>query len=464
VYVFQSSVFPFIVTIFIIMFLNQFVLSCLSPQQKFLRGLADLPSEVSEQVYSFRDIEEEPYTICRWLRATKFDAVKILERLVENQTMFDKAKMDEFFPNVAEHIGAPLSVFLSQYPFIPVGRGKNGCPVNYFLAGKINPEGILCLTTIQKLECYFWYSFMWKFKQEIRSAQSLNPDFVRVEGINVIELDGLNSSALSSETMDVIKLASKISDFFPETLHCMLVLNAPGFFAIAWGLIKKFIDPRTAARIQLFANKEKGQKALERLIDKSQLPSDYEGGNASLSEAFFKEARDSSLIRQEIELVHCKRKGKAHTKPWTLNKNEKIQISVYTRSVSTGYVSILVNGQITRSFDAKCLVNGDQDGPKTLDDKKEAPGTPLPNRISTKTLVGPGKVTVEIHDRDDVEKRHSGKSRGYFLIVGDVKEAEKQSMSTPRATLQQQQKVTVSMAGLSTSPSNRGLHKKARIY
>jgi hypothetical protein len=53
-------------------------------------------------------------------------------------------------------------------------------------------------------------------KEEIRKAQALDPDFVRIEGINVIDLQGLSASALSSETMEVIKLASKISDFFPE--------------------------------------------------------------------------------------------------------------------------------------------------------------------------------------------------------------------------------------------------------
>jgi hypothetical protein len=173
-------------------------------------------SAVSEQVYSFRDIEEEPYTICRWLRATKFDAAKILQRLSDNQELFDQAKVNEFYPDVDAAIGAPVSVFLSQYPFLAVGRGKNGCPVNYFHAGKINPEGILCLTTVERLRCYFWNTFMWKFKREIRQSQAADPDFVRIEGINVVDLNGLSSSALTSETMEVIKLASKISDFFPE--------------------------------------------------------------------------------------------------------------------------------------------------------------------------------------------------------------------------------------------------------
>jgi hypothetical protein len=72
------------------------------------------------------------------------------------------------------------------------------------------------MTTIEQLQSYFWYSFMWKFKQEIRMAQEQDPDFVRVEGINIIDLNGLSASALTGETMEVIKVASKISDFFPE--------------------------------------------------------------------------------------------------------------------------------------------------------------------------------------------------------------------------------------------------------
>lgn len=186
-------------------------------QQKFLRGLKQAKDHSrSEQVYSFRDIEEEAYTICRWLRATKFDAAKILQRLEENQELFNEAKANEFYPDIDKAIGAPLSVFLSQYPFLAVGRGKNGCPCNFFLAGKIHPEGILCLTTIERLRSYFWYTFMWKFKDEIRNAQEADPDFVRVEGINIVDLKGLSASAMTSETMEVIKQASKVSDFFPE--------------------------------------------------------------------------------------------------------------------------------------------------------------------------------------------------------------------------------------------------------
>lgn len=131
--------------------------------------------------------------------------------------MFEKAKQFDFYgPNLDEHFGCPYSVFLSQYPFLPIGRGKNGSPVNYFRVGNINPEGIMCLVSIDNLVKYFWYSFMYSFKDNIRASKEVNPDFCRCEGINVIDLEGLSSSALTQETMEVMKICGKISDFFPE--------------------------------------------------------------------------------------------------------------------------------------------------------------------------------------------------------------------------------------------------------
>ena len=176
-----------------------------------------MPASVAEQVYSMRDIEDQPYTICRWLRATKFNAEEILQRLSENQAMFDEAKEHQFYgPDIEEHLGCPYSVFLSQYPFLAVGRGKNGSPVNFFHVGQVNPEGIFALVTVEQLQKFFWYSFMHKFKDEIRATQAINPDFCRCEGINILDLSGLSAAALNKETMDVLQVSSKIADLFPE--------------------------------------------------------------------------------------------------------------------------------------------------------------------------------------------------------------------------------------------------------
>ena len=358
---------------------------------------------VKDMVYSFRDIEEEPYTICRWLRATKMDASKILKRLEENVGMWKEASKHDFYPDPSKELGCPFSLFLTQYPFLGLGRGKNGCPVNYFQVGKIHPEGIMCLTTAKQTEAYFWHSFMYLFKKEIKRAQAENPDFVRCEGINIIDLQGLSASAITSETMDVIKIASKISDFFPETLHCMLVLNAPSFFSFSWSVIKKFIDPRTASRIQVFSSTEKGLKALFDLVDKKQIPIDYGGSNKSVASALLEQSADPSITRQSVHLVHVK-KHKAGTCEFKLNAGESVTIKVYTRSAGGSDFCVRKNQQLVRN--AK-VVQADVSG-----------DSPVPKCTRLVKVEGPGTIHVEATDRGDKTSKHH--SSGYFLVVGDV--------------------------------------------
>jgi hypothetical protein len=77
-------------------------------------------------VYSLRNVEEEPYALCRFLRPAKFDADKMLERLEKSKDRWNEAKAQDFYPNLELALGVPLGVFISQYPFVTCGHAKNG--------------------------------------------------------------------------------------------------------------------------------------------------------------------------------------------------------------------------------------------------------------------------------------------------------------------------------------------------
>ena len=240
----------------------------------------------------------------------------------------------------------------------------------------------------------------------------------------------------------------------------MLIINAPSFFSFSWKIIKKFIDPRTASRIQLFSSKEKGQLALEKLIDKhNDIPTDYGGTHATIGscrDALHKEISDPTILKQEIELLytrnyinHNKKKSATSTstpllKSWFIKEQETMDITIYTRSVSEADIRVLFNGTIIKTVQAQCrfggtvdsVVAGD-DGNDTGDDKDTT--TPFSNRIVVSNslqellLVGPGEIMVTAEDLDSPltkQKQYSSASRGYFLVVGDVKKIE----TTPPTT------------------------------
>lgn len=191
--------------------------------QTFYREVTRRKGAIRDIVFAYKDIEEEPYTICRFLRPTKFSAAEMLTRLEDNKELWEKSAAADFYPDLEKAMGIPTSLFKRFYPFFYSGFAKNGCPVNYFKAGKIHVEGLLSMVTMEQVSYNAWNICKYVFPGMVVKAQERDRNFVRCESVNVIDLEGLSSSQASSEAMEIVKQATKVGNFFPETMHCMLV-------------------------------------------------------------------------------------------------------------------------------------------------------------------------------------------------------------------------------------------------
>ena len=202
-------------------------------------------------VRSMSAVEKEAYALCRFLRARKFDVDKTFELLDEAKEHFAKARDNDFYPDLEQALGFQRPVFLSQYPAVFAGNAKNGCPVMYLQIGRIQPDGIKCIVSFDEVERYFWNDTIYSFVDVLKEGRRLNPQFVRTENIAVYDLKGASRSQVTSETFDMIKVGNQVMSSFPETLHCLLIINAPGWFGMVWSIIKKLIDARTASKIEV---------------------------------------------------------------------------------------------------------------------------------------------------------------------------------------------------------------------
>ena len=207
--------------------------------------------------------------------------------------------------------------------------------------------------------------------------------------------------------MAVIQLSSKIADFYPETLHCMLVLNAPSFFSMSWVLIKAFIDPRTARRIKVFSSGSKGLQALNDLVDSSKIPPDYGGTGQSIAAALLEQGSDPNVKRQNIQLLHIKKKNHSASCSIELAAGEVVVVRVYTRSASEASFSVKRNGEVVKAE----LV---------AQPHFETGAPPTSNCTLLAKVEGPGTIVIKGLDLDTASKAESGLSRGYFLVVGDI--------------------------------------------
>lgn len=376
--------------------------------QKFYREIHNRKGHYLQIVYALQGIEEEAYAICRFMRAVKYDANAMLERLEKAEQIWKDAKSNGFYEDIDAALGAPMVLFLQNYPNLYYGYAKNGCPVNYWLVGEMRVEGLLSLVPIDLSECYWWHTFMYTFRNKMTHAKGRNPDFVRCESINVMDLKGMSSSQITSEALESLKRVGKISQFFPETMHCMVVINAPSWFALSWGAIKPMLDPRTARKIEIYSSEAKGYKRLAELVDSAELPIEYGGTGLSLEESIRNFGRKPGDKREfHSELIYTRKTDVKKEDLYTLQTGETAKVRVYTRSVIGAEVTILLEGNEVGN---KTVQRNDQG-------EADVPANPFCTEVAD-IINGPGKLSVVVKGLGDVNPKNS--SYGYFLIVVEV--------------------------------------------
>ena len=196
-------------------FMHSFILFL---QQLLVQELQKRP-DLANIVYSLRHVEESPYALCRFLRATKFQVPALMERLEKQLPDFQVAQAANFYPHLQDAMthNAPLFAFFTCYPFVTTGRAKNGCPVNYFSVGKIQAQALFSVVTFDSFQKFMWHQSYHAFSRNVQASMKENPNVVRMESITVLDLAGLTyAQASSSEAMDAIQVASRIGDNFPE--------------------------------------------------------------------------------------------------------------------------------------------------------------------------------------------------------------------------------------------------------
>ena len=72
--------------------------------------------------------------------------------------------------------------------------------------------------------------------------------------------------------------ASKItSDYYPETMYKMFIINAPSFFTFLWGFCKGLVNEKTREKIHIYSKPSQWKPALQEHIDDDKLPEVFGG-------------------------------------------------------------------------------------------------------------------------------------------------------------------------------------------
>lgn len=305
---------------------------------KFRDEVEKRGGEFKNTVYSFGDIEGEAFCLTRWLRARKFKYDDVIAMIEEATEVRADARKHEFYPDPVLALGCDTSVYQAQYPQLYHGHAKNGCPVFISKPGVLNVDGMECITTLDGILKFHWHVMMHDYKNRLLKHKESHPDFSNFQCVVVIDLDHLSTGQLSQKALSIVKTQTAIDSVcFPETMNKTLVINAPRFFSLTWNIIKGWIDPRTAGKIELISSRKNWEARLLEIVDEDQLPSDYGGKGMATTDTLAKEAPEG-VTKQHHDLVHVRSSG--HTTV-DVPAGGELEVKVYTRATTEVTISIV---------------------------------------------------------------------------------------------------------------------------
>eukprot|EP00980_Cylindrotheca_fusiformis_P000782 scaffold184_cov125-Cylindrotheca_fusiformis.AAC.17 len=299
---------------------------------KFKAEVETRDKDFKDTIYSFGAVEGEVFAYCRWLRARKFNLEDTVKMVEEATVCRNEAKLAGFYPDPSAALGCETSHYLSQYPQLYSGFAKSGAPLFISKPGVLNTDAVECVTTVQNIVKFHWHAMMHDFGGRLRAYKAKNPNFKRFECVCVMDLEHLTMGHLSQKTLSIVKDQSAIDSLcFPETLAKMYIVNGPRFFSTTWKLIKGWLDPRTASKVEVISGRDKWEEKLRDIIDVSELPEDYGGKAPASIKTIENENYSGKLKRVHTEVMYLRGHSSVSHQ---ISSDEEVEITIYTRSKS----------------------------------------------------------------------------------------------------------------------------------
>jgi hypothetical protein len=173
---------------------------------------------------------------------------------------------------------------------------------------------------------------------------------------------------------------------------------------MAWSVIKKLIDPRTASKIEIFTNTEAGLQRLNEMIDKSQIPLEYNGTGSSLAEAAASGGESLVVLNQ---LMNLTKKQPEIIHDFDLKDDKEVTLTVYTRCKEGAIVTVSRTGTSSSTPSQVTSIVGSKDSE--------------PYSVPIGTIMGPGSYTVKL--------KANSEQVGVFLLIGSVQQPQDQHRS-----------------------------------
>ncbi|CAN1174604.1 Phosphatidylinositol/phosphatidylcholine transfer protein SFH11 [Linum perenne] len=254
-----------------------------------LEGAHDPKDE--DIVNSFREVlfldghflgkRNDYHTLLRFLRMRDFDIPKAKDMFVNYIKWREEYRVDAI---AKEFKFEEIVEVKKYYPNGFHGVDRVGRPVYIERLGMVDTNGLLEVTTLDRLVKY--HIFEQEKTMNLRyPACSIVAKTHIASTTSILDVKGVVShkgmSSFSKPARYLFMEIQKIdSNYYPETLHRLYIVNAGSGFRMLWKVLKPFLDVRTLKKIYVLGESYKSE--LLEAVDPSNLPS-FLGGSCSCS-------------------------------------------------------------------------------------------------------------------------------------------------------------------------------------
>ncbi|CAN0908501.1 Phosphatidylinositol/phosphatidylcholine transfer protein SFH11, partial [Linum grandiflorum] len=217
------------------------------------------------------------HTLLRFLRMRDFDIPKAKDMFVSYLKWREEYRVDAIAKEFKlEEIGEVKKCYPNGYH----GVDRVGRPVYIERLGMVDTNGLLEATTLDRLVKYH-ISEQEKTMNLRYPACSIVAKTHIASTTSILDVKGVGMSSFSKPARYLFMEIQKIdSNYYPETLHRLYIVNAGSGFRMLWKVLKPFLDVRTLKKIYVLGESYKSE--LLEAVDASNLPS-FLGGSCSCS-------------------------------------------------------------------------------------------------------------------------------------------------------------------------------------